>query len=246
MSAALYLVGALALLVPGGLLVVVRQRARPRPAVPPGDDGVSRDFLRTICHELRSPITSVAALARACRNLDRLDGPARAEALDLISRHAEQLSAILEDVREVADCVAARQSARSTCSLREVVETAAACAGLPSERLRIELPEGTAFVATSPSALGRILTNLLQNAVRYGPVGGGVLVRARRCARSRTTEVAVVDEGGGPGHEAAAPPPEAQGLGARIVEELVASMGGTVERRCTGVGYAVAVSLPDR
>lgn len=245
MSAPGYLLAALILLVPGGLLLVRRRRSSAVSA-PQIDAAVSRDFLRTICHELRSPITSVAALARACRNLDRLDGPARIEALDLISRHAEQLSAILEDVREVADCVAAQQATRSTCSLREVVETAAACAGLPAERLRIELPEGTAFLATSPSALGRILTNLLQNAARYGPAGGGILVRARRCARSRTTEVAVLDEGAGPGHEAAAPPPEAQGLGSRIVEELASSLGGSVERRRTAMGYAVAVSLPDR
>ena len=223
---------------------LVARWKRRTPPLPENEQSVSRAFLQTIYHELRSPVSSVAALARACGHLDHLEGPARAAALDLIERHAEQLAAILDDVREVADCLALRQSATSTCSLHEVIRTSAACAGLPSERLTIDLADDAVFVSTSASALSRILTNLLQNAVRYGPEDGPVLVRARRCRRTERTEVSVLDAGTGPGGSVAAPPAEALGLGSSIVDELAGSLGGAVVRQRTPIGYAVAVRLP--
>jgi two-component system sensor histidine kinase KdpD len=214
------------------------RRVGDRPSVAP-------DTLRTIYHELRSPITSVGALARACGHLDRLTPEARSEALDLIARHAEQLTAILDDVRELADCVSSNRASGSTCSVREVVRTSAACAGLPSDRLRVEVADDASFVRTSATALSRILVNLLQNAARYGPPDAPVLVRARRCDRARRTEVSVIDAGSGPGDDARAAPAEAMGLGSHIVDELAASLGGAVIRQSTPIGYAVAVRLPD-
>jgi signal transduction histidine kinase len=246
--AAVLLSGALAAL--AGMLTGLRGRrvsrhSSRRTAEPVSDPSVSQEFLRTVYHELRSPVTSVAALARACGQLDQLDPSTRDEALGLIQRHAEQLTAILDDVREVADCLAARQAAVSTCSLQEVVRTSAACAGLPPHRLQIDLATNARFLSTSASALSRILTNLLQNAARYGPDGGQILVRSRRCDRSRRTEVSVLDTGCGPGPGAPPAPADALGLGSRIVDELAASLGGAVLRQRTPVGYAVAIRLPD-
>lgn len=224
--------------------VLARRRRRADPAASP-DPAVSGDFLQVVYHELRSPVTSVAALARACGQLDRLDPATRDEALQLIQRHAEQLHAILDDVREVADCLASRQLGITSCSLHEVVRTSAACAGLSPDRLQIDLAADARFMSTSASALGRILTNLLQNAVRYGPAEGQILVRSRRCDRSRRTEVSVLDSGSGPGVGAPASPSDALGLGSRIVDELTASLGGAVLRQRTPVGYAVAIRLPN-
>lgn len=237
--ASLVLVSASAL----GVWVFLRRR-RPAPRPVPAQPVVSQEFLRTVYHELRSPVSSVAALARACGHLDRLEPAAQEEALDLIGRHAEQLSAILDDVREVAECLSARQALLSTCSLSEVVRTSAACAGLSPDRLRVDVAADARFVRTSASALARILTNLLQNAVRYGPAGAPVLVRARRCDRSRRTEVAVVDAGDGPGADVPVGPDEAMGLGNQLVDELATSLGGTLVRQRTPQGYAVSVRLP--
>jgi signal transduction histidine kinase len=241
------LVGAMLMLATGtsGGLLAVGMRRRSAPAATPTESAVSQDFLRTVYHELRSPVVSVAALARAAGQLDKLDPASRQEALQLIQRHAEQLTSILDDVREVADCLGAEQAAMSTCSLQEVVRTSAACAGLPPGRLTVELATDARYLSTSASALGRILTNLLQNAARYGPSGGSVLVRSRRCDHSQRTEVSVLDTGGGPGSSATASPPEALGFGSRIVDELAASLGGAVLRQQTPVGYAVAIRLPD-
>jgi signal transduction histidine kinase len=186
----------------------------------------------------------VAALARACSRLNELDESSRAEALDLIQRHAEHLNAILDDVREVADSLN-HTSTDSTCSLVEVVRTSAACAGLPTNRLRMELGSESVFVSTSASALGRILTNLLQNAVRYGPPEGSVRVVTRRCSQADETEVAVQDRGHGPGGSGDRQVVGAMGLGSRVVDELTASLGGSVVRRAIQDGYEVAVRLPD-
>lgn len=256
MSGVLHLIATVLPLAGGGVWALWRgsaDRSAPNPAV-------SQDFLRVLYHELRSPATSMAALARACGHLDSLDGAARTEALDLLQRHAEHLTAILDDVRELADCMSAGDgsgsgSARSTCSLPEVVRTSAACAGLTADRLRLDVEEGAAFVHTSASALGRILVNLLQNAVRHGPPGAAVVVRARRQRGLAATEVCVLDSGRGPdpaddGPEGTEQSPrervaEALGLGSRLVDELTASLGGLVRRNRTPDGYAVAVRLPD-
>jgi two-component system sensor histidine kinase KdpD len=136
-------------------------------------------------------------------------------------------------------------STESTCSLSEVVRTSAACAGLPTDRLRLELASESVFVSTSASALGRILTNLLQNAVRYGPPGSPVRVVTRRCPQTGRTEVAVQDCGNGPGGSSDRQVIGAMGLGSQVVDELTVSLGGSVSRRRIPDGYEVAVRLPD-
>ena len=127
-------------------------------------------------------------------------------------------------------------------------------------RIRVETPVDRLVGVWDPSRLGRVLDNLLENAVKYSPAGGDVLVRIDRTASADEAwaRVDVVDEGLG------IPPADlphvferfhrganvvgrilGTGIGLAGVHHIVAQHGGTVtvESR-EGVGSIFSVRLP--
>lgn len=74
-------------------------------ALTPGGQGSDdRGFLRVLCHEFRTPVASVQALARALTQPSTLlSAEQRVEAARLIADHAQHLSALLDAVGAVAE-----------------------------------------------------------------------------------------------------------------------------------------------
>lgn len=156
-----------------------------------------REFLRGIMHDIRSPLTLISGWASMLRDeSDRLDAETRRDALDTIHQAATQVQDLVERLLEVE----LLQVAEVPVDLAEV-DAASAVASL------LDLLRGTADDATdvvieheTPGdgrvladrrMLERIVTNLVDNARRYGE---GV-VRIRIAADSTVLHIDVSDDG---------------------------------------------------
>jgi PAS domain S-box-containing protein len=224
-------------------------------------DEAKSDFIATISHELRTPMTAVLGAAKTLMRDDvELTSERRHELLEMIGSEASRLSQITEDV-----LLASRLDrddvplGRDRMDVAEVVHAAV-------EATKPRLPAEISVTAVAPNgnaALGdrdrveQVLLNLIDNAVKYSPAGGAVVVSAQRAGD--VVRIAVADEGIGiPTSEQSAifekfyrsdpelrQAPSGTGLGLYISRELVRRMGGKigVESR-PGAGSTFFVELP--
>ena len=215
-----------------------------------GQDLDDRGFVRVLCHELRTPVASVQALARALTQpATRLSAAQRIEAARLIADHAEHLSALLEAVGAVANHLPGTATASGLTQVRlaELVRGAAHAAGLPELDTHIA-PLVEAVTIDAPT-VRRIVTNLLENARRHGAEP----IRLRADHHGRSLRILIVDSGPGlpaevsgsafrQGTPAADGP---HGLGLWIVTQLVTMLAGTVRAEPNAPrGTRIEVVLP--
>ncbi|MEU4477415.1 sensor histidine kinase [Micromonospora sp. NPDC023966] len=226
----------------------VSQPVSPRLPKPPRHEPPERDerlMVRVLCHELRTPVQALAALTRALTEDRRpLTPPERRSIAELAHEHAVHLRDLLDDLGDPRTALGGGEE--RLVPLARVVRAVAG--GAPGRRLRTRVSGTAARLAVPERPLRQILTNLVDNAVRHGPAGGEVLIRATACPGALT--VSVVDRGA---PDAAlltalahpAPSPAGSGLGLWIVRRLVDSLGGTLRvRRPRAGGLAVEVRLP--
>jgi PAS domain S-box-containing protein len=225
-------------------------------------DEAKSDFVATISHELRTPMTAVLGAAKTLLRSDvGLSRDERRELLEMIASEATRLSQITEDV------LLASRLDRGDLPLEprpvdigEVVRAAvdATRPGLPdSISLTVTADANGVAALVDRDRVEQVLLNLLDNAIKYSPAGGAVVLSAERA--DDLVRVAVADEGLGIAaaeHEAIFEKfyrgdpeqrrsPSGTGLGLYIARELVRRMGGRlgVESH-PGAGSTFFVELP--
>jgi signal transduction histidine kinase len=216
--------------------------------------GMERQFLLSVSHDLRTPLTSIRGFAEALTD-GKAPDPAHAAAI--IGAEARRLERLVGDLLELARLDARRFSldVRGTDVAEVVADTAegfrpAADAAGVALAVKLE-PDVTA--AADPDRLAQVLANLIENALKFA--SGSIVVTAGRAGDDVT--VSVEDDGPGiPGQELPhvfepfwrserSPAREVgTGLGLAIVAELVAAMGGTVRAEpLDGGGTRMVVRL---
>jgi two-component system OmpR family sensor kinase len=219
-----------------------------------------REFLMSVSHDLRTPLTTIRGYAEA------LDGGDIAESdlprvARVLSTQTDQLSRLVEDVMLLARIEAHEYTIRP-----EPVDVAALITGLSgtfsarAEASSIAIEShcdvsGDRLV--DPDRLSQVLSNLIENALRYTPDEGEIEIRLKSAAG--TLEISVRNSG--PGIAASDVPrvfdrlyvadryramrPAGSGLGLAIVAEVVDAMGGTVSCSSDPVsGTEFTVMLP--
>lgn len=139
-------------------------------------------FLDSVTHELRSPL---ASLRLFLETLDRreLPAPKRTELRKMMAHDVERLSAFVDDILEASRSVAAGQAsiAVDTVGLHALVEQVATQVasrhGIDVAGITIDVPTALT-VETQRTALGVVLRNLLDNAVKYSNEPVEVVVRS--------------------------------------------------------------------
>jgi len=223
---------------------------------------VRKDFVANVSHELRTPIASVLSAVETLQIAARTDPASVTNFVDMIERNARRLSDLVQDLLDLSRIEAneyhlACEKFELAGAVERVFEFYRKQAMAKLMELRTSLPEGLPACYTDPTALDHVLSNLIDNAIKYGSEGCTVIVSAENLGDS--LRVTVSDDGPGigsqhlprlferfyrcdPGRSRAM---GGTGLGLSIVKHLVEAMGGTVQVESTvGQGSHFSFTVP--
>jgi PAS domain S-box-containing protein len=242
--------------VPDGIVYAFRDLTEERAL-----ESMRTEFVSTVSHELRTPLAAIYGAAMTLRRSDvALDDDQRAKMLDVVSGEAERLARTVNDILwasrlDAGSLHVAIVSCDPLRLARDVVD--AQLAHLESGYvLVLDAPADLPDVVGDPDKIGRVLINLVDNAIKYSPDGGRVDVKLSRVGGGRV-RFAVTDQGLG------VPPSEQRrifekfyrldpnmtrgvggtGLGLFICRELVRRMDGRIWVESAGLGQGSTFSL---
>jgi signal transduction histidine kinase len=222
-------------------------------------DRAKTEFVAAASHELRTPLTSLCGFSELLL-ARQLPEHQRRRFITVIHTEATRLGRIIDDLLDLSRIESGRGPELSPVSLA-VVPTLEAAAELfrgsgGGHRFRIVTEADLPPVLGDPDAVGRILVNLVSNAVKYSPPGTDVRLLAARAGEY--VDISVEDDGIGiPEHalgqifdryyRVSRRPggPPGLGLGLSLVKSLVESQGGSIRVDSSGGrGSRFTVSLP--
>ncbi|HXF74670.1 MAG TPA: ATP-binding protein, partial [Methylomirabilota bacterium] len=206
-------------------------------------------LLSNVSHELRTPLTAVYQFVTIL--LDGIAGklaPEQKEYLEIALRNVKQLQAMVGDLLETARANTGKLAVhpRAVSFGRLAAETVGTF--LTHERARSvaltqDISHDLPLLHADPQRLRQILTNLIDNALKFTPEGGAVAVRARLCEEDNSfARISVCDTGCGIEPEnlekifdrlfqeerRLASNRKGLGLGLHITKELVLRQGGRI------------------
>jgi signal transduction histidine kinase len=212
-------------------------------------DHAKDQFIATVTHELRTPMTVILGWAAILRQEN--DDDLRATAAAAIEQSARAQAQLIEDLVDMSrlnlgklhlDVVPLRMAT--------VIQQAASMIRPEADGKRISmsvtLPRDPCVIQGDPLRLQQICWNLLSNALKFTPEGGHIDVRLSR--DDEAVEMSISDDGDGISDELlprifepfrqgnGGTAKGGLGLGLAIVKELVTMHRGTVEARSDGAG----------
>jgi two-component system phosphate regulon sensor histidine kinase PhoR len=156
---------------------------------------VRRDFVTNVSHELRTPLTGIRAIAETLQNGAMEDRPALDRFLKMIVNETDRLTRISNDLL-VLSAAESRAPDRASVDISSLVCRVAHRYEEQAERAGMVLAtdiEPGLLLWANEDQIEQIAVNLVDNAVKYTPAGGRVLVAARRSGDA--IEIAVKDTG---------------------------------------------------
>ena len=242
---------------PAGALLVLHDITRTRKL-----EQLRREFVANVSHELRTPLTSIKGFVETLRQGAAQDEVHRDEFLEEIEKASERLMVLVDDLLELAAIESGKRPlALETFDVLELAQEAALSLKPQAEQKHVSIDverDKTALqVRADRIQIQRVLTNLLDNGIKYNLEHGKVFVRAR--AAESTVTVEVRDTGPG------IPPEDLRrvferfyrvdkgrsvelggtGLGLSIVKHIVEAHGGAVAVESKlGAGATFSFSLP--
>jgi two-component system phosphate regulon sensor histidine kinase PhoR len=204
-----------------------------------------RDFVANVSHELRTPVAAIRSAAETLDMAMERDPEAARRFVEIIDRNAERLRELVEDLLDLSR-IESRQfelkpePTQVSALAQRVITLFRDRAEKKGISLSNAVDSDAPLVIADHNALDHVLTNLIDNAVKY--CGTGTIVRVRAEPAGRMLRVSVSDTG--PGVEARHLPRLFErfyrvdagrsrelggtGLGLSIVKHLVEAMGGGV------------------
>ena len=242
---------------PAGAVLVVHDVTRVREL-----EGVRQDFVANVSHELRTPLSLIKSAAETLLDGGKNDPVALTRFLEIIDKHANRLTLLIDDLLLLASL----DSNRVELHLGPVLLRTASQLALDdfADKARARgvaldnaVPAGLAARA-DPERLHQAISNLIDNAIKYGSAEGHVVLTGRALDDGRV-ELSVRDDGPGIPAEATARIFErffrvdkarsreqgGTGLGLAIVKNIITAHGGEVRVESTpGAGTAFFLTLP--
>lgn len=228
------------------------------------------DFVSTVSHELRTPLTSIKGFADTIlRAGDRLDVSQQRRYVGIIKDQADRLTRLVEDLLAVSRLESKRlQLTNRAIDLQEAVERVHLNLAEKAEKhkLIIDIPAGLPPVWADADRLEQILTNLIDNAIKYSPANTTVTFVARTIMHqsgdgvnaTEMVEFLVSDQGVGIPEEhlpkifhkfsrldnPLVRQTEGTGLGLYITRSLALALGGDITVASGPGGSTFTVRLP--
>jgi K+-sensing histidine kinase KdpD len=219
-------------------------------------DTAKTALLRSVSHDLRSPLTAIKAATEGLESTAfRLGSAERAELLAAIRLEAERLDRLVANLLDLSRLeVGAVNANPELWSVDELVGRALDALGLDATRVTVSLPDQVPFVEVDAGQIERALVNLLENALKFSSPEDRVSVSVD--VAEGEVVVAVRDQGiglrpedldsifepfqrgsGGSGRAGA-------GLGLAIVRGFAQANGGRAWAESKGRGAAFFLELP--
>ncbi|MGZ5433714.1 MAG: ATP-binding protein [Thermoanaerobaculia bacterium] len=227
-------------------------------------DRAKDEFLATLAHELRSPMTAIRGWIQMLK-LGELNVAEATEALSMIEASTRVQAHIIEDLMDVSRILAGKLMIQPAVILLAPVVTNVAATFCPAAalngiRLEASIAEEPMFVFADDARLQQVGWNLLSNAIKFTPSGGSVHVSLTREPPNAVLRIRDTGEGISPEllphvfdryrqeEGSGGKPHQGLGLGLAIVRHLVESHGGTVRALSEGRGKGaeLVVTLPLR
>jgi two-component system sensor histidine kinase KdpD len=163
---------------------------------------LAKTLVAAVSHDLRTPLASIKASSSTLADAGLDISPESVQQLAaLIDSQADRLAELVQNLLDMSRIQAGvLQPRRTVTSLADLIagvvsEVAPALSG---HAVEVELPEALPPVDVDRVLIARVLTNLLENAIRYGPKGTLITIRAVGDGR-QPVEVSVTDHGPGVG-----------------------------------------------
>jgi two-component system, OmpR family, phosphate regulon sensor histidine kinase PhoR len=225
---------------------------------------MKNDFVNTVSHDLKNPITIIAGLADLMRDAGPSDPRHQSRCQD-IRDTAQHMAELVADLLDLGKIEAGLDPYREPTDLIPLIGEALRMVAPNAERKRVELRAelaGEAWVKVVASRIRQALINLIDNGVKYTPEGGRVTVTAVFSAGSGdagTVTVRVTDTGVGiPARDlphvfdkfyrvkgAATSGIAGTGLGLAITRSIVETHDGRIRvESVEGAGTTFVVELP--
>jgi two-component system phosphate regulon sensor histidine kinase PhoR len=227
---------------------------------------VRRDFVANVSHELRTPLTAIKGYAETLLGAAGDDRETARRFLAVIDRHSERLGRLVDDLLALSDLELGRTPMHlielpigpAVDDVLQIFGDTAVRAGV---RVLAQVTADTPLIFADGDRLRQVLINLVDNAIKYTPRGGQVVLRVRSAAspHDRMVEIAVSDTGVGiPAQDlprlterffrvdkARSRELGGTGLGLAIVKHIVQAHGGTLEiTSALGQGTTVSAFFP--
>lgn len=225
-------------------------------------EAVRQDFVANVSHELRTPLSLIKSAAETLIDGGKDDPAVTARFLDIIDRHASRLTFLIDDLLLLARLDSGRIDLKlQAVSLHQLVQEALNDASVIAQRRGVMIANEVAttlLAKADAQRLRQVLSNLIDNAIKYGRQDGRVTISGR-AVDGRVIEVAVRDDGPGiPADarqriferfyrvdKARSREQGGTGLGLAIVKNVVEAHGGVVRVESTvGHGAEFFFTLP--
>ena len=222
---------------------------------------VRQEFLSNVSHELRTPLTAIITFVETLE-AGAVDEPETARRfLSAVLRNADRMRGLINDILELSAIESGAVSVEpAPVRLSSLVSDCFTALAARAEERRValvnEVPPGV-FVHADARRLEQMLTNLVDNAVKFSREGGEVRVSHEREGARDRVRVADTGEGIAPEHlpriferfyrvdRARSRELGGTGLGLAIVKHLARAHGGEASVRSTpGHGSTFTVELP--
>jgi PAS domain S-box-containing protein len=227
-------------------------------------DNNKNQFLATLAHELRNPLSPIRNAAALLGTSGEGGSERRARAREVITRQVDHLAHLVDDLLDVArisegKIALRREEVNLGVVLGQAIETVAPLINARGHDLVVRLPDEQVWVEGDPVRLAQSIGNLLHNAAKFTPKGGRITVTASVDGDNKV-RLAVRDTGIGIAEDnlprifgmftqAAVPPdraPEGLGIGLSLVSRLLEMHGGRLFADSPGIGLGstFTVELP--
>jgi two-component system, OmpR family, phosphate regulon sensor histidine kinase PhoR len=223
------------------------------------------EFVSTVSHELRTPLTSIKGFADTIlRAGDRIDASSQRRYIGIIKDQADRLARLVEDLLAVSRLESRKlQLTIRAIDLNETIQRVLRNLGDKSRQheITLKIPQGLPQVWADADRLEQILTNLIDNAIKYSPPRTNITIAARDISTSNNPEMVeftVSDQGVGIPEEhlpeiftkfsrldnPLVRQTEGTGLGLYITRSLVLALGGQIHVSSGASGTTFSVQLP--
>ena len=217
------------------------------------------EFLAVLAHELRNPLAPIRhglqLLSTHADNFQTLN-----KVRDMMDRQVNQMVRLVDDLLDVARITSGKVELRKQRSeigdvIKVAVETSMPLVEASNHSLSISVPEESMPVYVDPERISQVISNLLNNAAKYTPPGGTIILNVSH--EDSEVVVSVTDNGIGIAPDSIGNvfelfrqvehdlerSPGGLGIGLSLVRQLVNLHGGTVSAESAGEGAGCTFTI---